>query len=190
MHGWITIASGVATMIGGAALYWLPLLFFQIAAFVVVSIGFVMTVVGVWQVWESEVEESSGPVPDSWHWNWRVDSRADDIWPVSRLVSLPKAAKIAYDQLQGSLAADMASKMDYPLSYIAIALSDKGKTPLFGTRPPSTVLQRVPPEECKKSSFIEDGRVLQRYGRGKPLYDNVCIKRSDLKRMIKQLRDW
>lgn len=125
-----------------------------------------------------------------WLPTWSLSWKFEDWWPYRRIIPLTEAAVSAYDQLQGTLAADMAAKEDYPLQWMAIALWDRGKTPVYGTRPHATKLSLIPAEEFKRCVVEDNGKSIRRLSQSTISYGNLGITRKDLKRMISEIRNW
>ncbi len=188
MGRWIVILGGIE-IVGGGIVTAFPEFLPQWVGFIAIAIGVGTIAFGVWGANRPRPAYYGVPTPDKWIWNWNVRVGATNLFPMGRIVSLHKAARIAYEKTHGTKAAEVAEKLnpDNVLEYYAHALFN-GSTTLFGSRHPSTKLGVVPNDEYGRCGFNDDLSAIRRHGDDRNLYENIYIRRSDLRRLIKELR--
>ena len=115
---------------------------------------------------------------------------------------LKEAALRAYEAMRGRTEGSQKlsvgfSEMTFsdgnsrPLSWYAIALADRGKTPVFGCHPPSTKLEIVPERLVRaQGSFSDDANEIHYYGKSSPEFSGLLIKRSDFRKRLKEIASW
>jgi hypothetical protein len=111
--------------------------------------------------------------------------------PWLRPIPLPEAARMAYDQLDGTLWRTVTDKWnntpDERLSFIATYLAQH--VSLVASSPPSQKQMPIPPEEFKSGVFHDGGRVFRRHFEEHDHFVDLAISRSNLKAAIKRMKD-
>jgi hypothetical protein len=111
-----------------------------------------------------------------------------------RFISLREGALLAYEKTQGSLAAGMAEGMPGgPLGWYATALvgqPQREHIPVYATKPPSRKRIVIPSEELPRGIISDEGRSFKYWGQNEPKYVDLQIKRSYMKKRIKEIRTW
>jgi hypothetical protein len=121
---------------------------------------------------------------------WSLSFTADGIFPFQRLMPLGEAANKALAQADFARTVGKAIANN-PVSYMALALIDDGRTPIFGfsdewvSRP-----ERIPANEFKSCSVSTDGNSLLRFGEAKPVYTDLAIAKRDFRRRLKEIKEW
>jgi hypothetical protein len=134
---------------------------------------------------------TGAPRARKWLPTWHLKAEFASWKPFQRLVPLPEASQHAYDELQGSLAAEFAARDGKtPLRWIATALCDGGKTPVYGARPYSSKLQRIPVDEFRRCTIEDDLKAIRELSRSAINFGNLHLLRSDLNRRIREIRTW
>lgn len=107
--------------------------------------------------------------------------------------SLADGARIAYEQLRGSLWGSAAERLrvdsspDGILDYIATGLTLE--VPVFGKFPPSTVLERIPSSMVKSGTIESGARVLQLRDHHRSQITDLTIRKVDLRKAIRRMKE-
>ena len=109
--------------------------------------------------------------------------------PFRPLVPLNEAARIAYEETEGTLVGKAAERMlpDDTLGYFVYALAD-GQIPVYGIHPPSTKQRLIQATEFAGGLFVEDGEAYQLINNDAPLFKQLRIKRRDMRRRIREMK--
>lgn len=140
--------------------------------------------------WTDQREEE--PAPPLFVSTWRIE-KVDRV-PFRRLISLRRAAQIAYPRIRHRAELRVLEKMDKDRNdlpgTVAQFLLNQATFPitLYGTMPPMNVFEKIPAKDAKEFSIAGDARALIDQYNDTRRYINVAIKRSDLKRRIKELQ--
>lgn len=108
-------------------------------------------------------------------------------------ISLADGARIAYEQLRGTLWGSAAERLrvdsspDGILDYIATGLTLE--VPVFGKFPPSTVLERVPSSMVKSGTIESGARILQLRDHHRSQITDLTIRKVDLHRAIRRMKE-
>ncbi len=107
-------------------------------------------------------------------------------------ISLAEGARVAYEQLRGTLWASAAERLRVDstpegiLDYIATGITLE--IPVFGKYPPSTKLERVKDRELKSGSIEGGASILQLRDQHHSLITELTIRKSDLRKVIRQMK--
>ena len=146
----------------------------------------ILSIAAIWVETKSQMSSGGGWV-SMWTWQFQFN----DILPVRRLISLPEAARIAYERTRGTMTGYVAERMmDRPdvLGYYFHALTGMDGVTLYGTHPPSTRREPVPASELSSGVFIDGGSAFRRHGQKHAEFANLQIKRADLRRYIRHAK--
>ena len=117
--------------------------------------------------------------------------------PFRRLVPLQIAARIAYEKLDGTVAARTAEKPmnnqpGNPIQWFATAIIgiDRGRIPIYGVKPGQQKITRIPDYEIPKCTVTNDASALERWGNNNPRFTEIAVTRSDLNMRIKEIKGW
>lgn len=108
-------------------------------------------------------------------------------------ISLAEGARIAYEQLRGTLWGSAAerlradSKPEGILDYIATGITLE--IPVFGKYPPSAKLERVRDRELKSGSIERGASILQLRDQHSSQITDLTIRKSDLRKAISRMRE-
>ncbi len=108
-------------------------------------------------------------------------------------IPLTEAARIAYEQLRGTLwgtAAERSradSSPDGILDYMGTGLSLK--IPIFGKFPPSTILERVPTNQLGSGSIEGGAKFLQLRDKHRTRITDLIVRKSSLRKAIREMKD-
>jgi len=108
-------------------------------------------------------------------------------------VSLNEGARIAYEQLRGTLWGAAAERLrvdpspDGILDYMATGIANE--VPIFGKFPPSTKLERISARLLSSGSIKGGARVLQSRHRKEPDFTDLTIRKSHLLKAIRQMKE-
>ena len=109
-----------------------------------------------------------------------LEERKDDF------ISLSEASLIAYEETHGYAVIPFAeSQPGGPIGYYAIALTDRGRIPVYGLKPFMRKKTMVPSDEIRRGFISDDGKTLTRLFEEKPIYTALAITRSDMEKQIK-----
>ena len=193
MERWIIIGGGAVGIVGGLVKPYPQLIPEWIWIFVVlISVATMMY--GFFVVGRPKPAYYSTPKPDAWIWNWQIRFQGNYILPLSRLTPLKECARVAYEKTRDSNAAKMAERQpdgrEGILSWYAHALTKRGDTTLYGKKPPATKYEVVPNENMGKYHFVESLSAVAYHGKTKWEYEDLRLKRSELRRKIKDIKSW
>jgi hypothetical protein len=115
-------------------------------------------------------------------------------WLIVRIgaISLNDGARIAYEQLRGTVWAAAAERLRVDsspngiLDYIATGIS--AEVPVFGKFPPSTKLERIPSLQLKSGSIKDGGRILQLRDQHNTQIVELTVRKSDLRKAIRLMK--
>ena len=187
MERTIIILGGVAIVVGGVMKPF-PILLPQWVWVPLTGIGVLTIVYGVFKPRRPSPAYYGVPSPDKWIWNWSAPIIFERAWPLSRIVPLKKAARLAYEATKGTEVARAAEAANFDvLGYYCNALFD-GSTTLLGNRPPSMKLEAIPDEESNRGGFTDNYSAFRRHGADKNLYEGIHIRRSDIRKRVKNMR--
>ena len=192
MERWVFILGGVEIIVGGLVTA-LPTFVPQWVGFPIMAIGILTIAYGVLTANKPQPAYYGTPTPKAWIWNWRVAVIASSIFPLSRLIPLRQAAQMTYDKTRGSTAAIAAEREGGPeeiLSWYSHALTGRDGATLYGKKPPSTKFEIVPRENMGQYHFIEQFSAVAYHGKQEPVYENLMIKKTDLKRRARVIKSW
>jgi len=108
-------------------------------------------------------------------------------------ISLSEGARIAYEQIKGTLWASAAERLRIDstpegiLDYIATGITLE--VPVFGKYPPSTKLERVKDRELKSGSIEGGASILQLRDQHHSVITDLTIRKSDLRKVIRQMKE-
>ena len=110
----------------------------------------------------------------------------------SKWLPLPQAMTRLYESTRGSIVASFAEGLTKTsedlLQWYAYWATMRG-LPVYGKRPPSTVLEPIPEHELVNISFRDSGNVAFAPGTSdRPRYIDVSVKRSEFLRRLKSLK--
>lgn len=182
---WITLLGGLE-IIGGAAMTRWPetpdgLIYFLFVA------GVITVIYGARGIWLTRTAASKIR-HKNWMRMWHL--QRGDRWPFRRILPMQQAAAIAHEKTDETLYASTAERFatDDPRTIFALALWNDGANQLYGTKRRSRMLREIPNDEHGQLGFYEGGKVLKRHGDDQIYFDNVHIKRADMKRRIKEMK--
>ena len=145
----------------------------------------------VWGCWPS----GNAPTkPESrWFWAWKLSIQKEDAWPLLRLIPLKVAAQRAYDGTPGTLVEKMAEhpfsdSPAQPLPFYASHMTSAREVGLYGRKPHSQRFGPVGHDMVAQGKFIDDLSSLVGRHSGERLYDDLCVKASDVRAYIKAER--
>lgn len=193
MERWIIIGGGATVIVGGLGTI-LPQLIPQWIGIFIVVMGAATMMYGFFVAGRPKPAYYGTPMPDAWIWNWQIRCQGNYILPLSRLTPLKECARVAYEKTRGSNAAEMAERQpdgrEGILSWYAHALTARGDTTLYGKKPPATKYEVVPNENMGKYHFVESLSAVAYHGKTKLEYEDLRLKRSGLRRKIKDIKSW
>ena len=141
----------------------------------------------------------AGRAPIYWLPIWRVSAIHLKTPPFRRLISMKRAAQIAYEKTRGTVLAaaaehtarDLKQGYDGILDYYAWSLVGSGDAmEIWGRRPPSTRLEAIDgAEECPQCSFGDGGSSLHRYGDSEPRWIDLMVPKHQLKERIEHIAE-
>jgi len=106
------------------------------------------------------------------------------------LISLPDAAQIAYDELDGTdwrLAADnWHSKPEERLDFMATYISYN--VPISGCSPPGKVRKQIPQDEFRSGAFLGGGRAFRRQSDNFDTYTDMVVREEDLRDALEKMK--
>jgi hypothetical protein len=108
-------------------------------------------------------------------------------------ISLAEGARIAYEQLRGTLWASAAEKLrvnstpEGILDYLGTGITLE--IPVFGKYPPSTKFERVKLHELKSGSIEEGASVLQLRDQHRSQITDLTIRKADLRKAIHHMKE-
>ena len=191
----IIVGIGGIEIIVGAIFQLAPDLMPTWLSYFVIGIG-VVTVLyaivgmgGPWSVFPSVREKLFIPAFVSM---WKLQTNG---WlPYKRLIPMTKAVQIAYRYTQNNLASRVAEegfggKLRIE-SYYANALANDGQTPIYGFKYGTERFVKIPPETFNRGTFSDDASSFSYFGHEQPGYVGLAIRKDDLKRRIKEIKDW
>lgn len=109
------------------------------------------------------------------------------------MVSLAKGARIAYEQLRGTLWAEAASRLRVDgtpegiLDYLGTGLT--AEIPVFGKYPPSTKLERIETRAVKTGTIEGGATYLELNDQHRTRIVDLTVRKSDLRKAIKHMRE-
>ena len=114
--------------------------------------------------------------------------------PYWRLIPMKRAVQISYKKTMDNLASKVAEegfggKLIIE-SYYANALADSGQTPIFGYKYGTRRFAKIPPDTFNKGTFSDDADSFSYFEEQQPRYVGLAIRKDDLKRRIKEIKDW
>jgi hypothetical protein len=112
-------------------------------------------------------------------------------WLATRRVPLSKGARLSYEQIEGTEAANFVNRMfpapDERLSYFVTSFL-VNDVPMFGAEPPSSVARPIPASERNRLFWMAGTDNLCRASEKTAKYVNVHLLRPDLKKHLDYLR--
>ena len=185
---------GAEIVIGGSYQQW-PDIMPEWLSYLAISVG-VTTILyaifgmgGPWSVFPSVREKLHIPVFLSM---WKFQTNG---WlPYKRLIPMTKAVQIAYKKTRNNLASKVAEegfggKLRIE-SYYANALANDGQTPIYGFKYGTERFVKIPPKTFSSGTFSDDANSFSYFGHEQPGYVGLAIRKDDLKRRIKEIKDW
>lgn len=107
------------------------------------------------------------------------------------LVPLPRAVIMAYDQTEHAMVVGLGERMDKNRqktpAMMAHLLVGNNLIPIFGRHPPSSLFKKIRTSAAAKYQFAEDAASMVHPYQEDDRYVDLAIRRSDLRRRIKEL---
>lgn len=108
-------------------------------------------------------------------------------------ISLNDGARIAYEELRGTLWGNAAERLrvdstpDGILDYMATGITLE--IPVFGNFPPSARLERVPDRLIKSGTIEGGGRILQLRDQHRSQIIGLTLRKRDLRKAVRRMRE-
>lgn len=123
--------------------------------------------------------------------SWEVVQKSRPPRTEQARILLSEAALIAYEETYGYPVTKFAeAQPGGPIGYFAILLTDKGKTPVYGIKPPMRNSFKIPENEIKNGFVTDDGKSIIFSFNDEPKYINLEIRKSDMYRIIEEVKGW
>ena len=109
------------------------------------------------------------------------------------MISLSEGARVAYEQLRGTLWAEASERLrvngtpEGILDYLATRLI--AEIPVFGKYPPSTKLEKIEPRVLKSGSVEGGATFLELSDQHRTRIIELTVRRSELRNAIKHMRE-
>jgi len=111
-----------------------------------------------------------------------------------KFVPMPKAAAMAYGELRAigstwAAAADDLSAQTGVSEKIYFAGALSGEVPIYGKHPPSDIYEVINSNAFPRGGFEDDGAIFRYYGEKNPLYVEIAVEASDLRKAIDLMKN-
>lgn len=106
-----------------------------------------------------------------------------------KLISLPDAAQIAYDELDGTLWREQADRWPKPeerLDFMATYIVHNA--PVQGCSPPSRVRKHISQDEFRSGVIKNGGKSFQRHHESHDTFTDLALREEDLRDAIKRMK--
>ena len=106
-----------------------------------------------------------------------------------KLIPLPDAAQIAYDELDGTLWREQADRWPKPeerLDFMATYIANNA--PVIGCSPPSRVRKHIPQDEFRSGVFKNGGASFQRHYESHDAFNDMAVREEDFRDALKRMK--
>ena len=184
----IIVLGGAEIIVGGSYQLW-PDIMPEWLSYLAIGVGIVTILYAIFGM--GKKPKQTPPIP-AFLSMWKFQANG---WsPFRRLIPMKRAVQISYKKTMDNLASKVAEEgFDGKLiieSYYANALADSGQTPIFGYKYGTKRFVQIPPETFNRGTFSDDADSFFYFGEKQPRYDGLAITKRDLKKRIKEIKDW
>lgn len=184
----IIVLGGAEIIVGGSYQLW-PDIMPEWLSYLAIGVGVATILYAIFGMGKEKKQTPSIPIfLPMWKFqaNWWL--------PYKRLIPMTRAVQIAYKKTQNNLASRVSEegfggKLRIE-SYYAIALANDGKTSIYGYKNGTKRFVKIPPETFSSGTFSDDANSFSYFGQKQPRFVGLAMTRRDLKKRLKEIKDW